>query len=297
MDFFVAWYMRDPQYPQFDEDCGMLVSVASVPQRWRISDLKTLPTRVIVDSGGFRHSQVGGTLPTPRALFARQLHMIEGLPPQCEITLCALDLPILDPLATANDRDRLLYQTLANAYEFKRLTDNKKNGQSYKTLAIVQGFDLASFRRSAYELRAIGFDSYGVGSLAFLGSIQELQRRIEVVQDVVGSAIHVFGVTRGRQISLLKQLGVASIDSSTPIKAGMFNQLFYSDPFRRFVLATHRHNTEAKNPNRLHKPLPCPCPVCHGTINMNLMLTGSKTYNHLRAIHNYFHLKRHITSN
>jgi len=267
-----------------------------VPQNWQLNDLKVLPTKVIIDSGGFRHSQIGGMLPTPRMLFAHQLRMIKNVPQQCEITLCALDLPILNPLATPNERDRLLYKTLANAYEFKRLTENRKNGQSFKTLAVVQGFDLASFRRSAYELRALGFDTYGIGSLAFLRDTDELQRRIETVQDIVGEAIHVFGVSRGRQINLLKQLGIASIDSSTPIKAGMFNQLFYSDPFRRFILSTHRHDADANKPNRLHEPLPCTCPVCRGGVNTQLMLTGSRKYNHLRAIHNYFHLKQHIIS-
>jgi len=53
MDFFVAWYMNDPIYPQFDSDCAMLVSVASVPQNWQLNDLKVLPTKVIIDSGGF----------------------------------------------------------------------------------------------------------------------------------------------------------------------------------------------------------------------------------------------------
>jgi hypothetical protein len=49
MDFYVSWYPGDPIYPYYDDDCAMLISVASVSSDWSLARLTKSPRRLIIE--------------------------------------------------------------------------------------------------------------------------------------------------------------------------------------------------------------------------------------------------------
>lgn len=293
MEFYVSWYHGDPVYPLYDPDCSMLVSISSVSNRWKVTHLPTQPKSIMIDSGGYRFATTSETPPTPTILFKRQLEMLAGS--QCRAIICALDYPIVEPNLSSNERDRLLHQTIANAYEFKQLIQQTREATLYESLVVIQGYDVPSLSWCANELKHIGFDRYGVGSLAVLTHYKEMTRRIHAVVDVVGPDIHIFGVSATQMIERLLALNIHSIDSSTPIKSAMFNQIFYSNPFRRIQLARNSDERAAQQ-NAYEQELEiCSCPICNGTANIELLEVGKKRFSYKRAVHNYFHLKQTVT--
>jgi 7-cyano-7-deazaguanine tRNA-ribosyltransferase len=293
MDFYIAWYYNDPLYSVYDPNCSMLISVSSVAQRWKISDLPVQPKRVIIDSGGYRNATSDDIPARPRELFYRQLEMLTGV--EGEAIICALDYPIINPKLNSNERDRLLHQTIANAYDFKELMRQTPGAAKYQSMVIIQGYDVASLTWCARQLRQIGFDRYGIGSLAVPTHYREMTKRIQAVTDIVGNNIHIFGVSATQMMARLRALNIDSIDSSTPAKAAIFNQIFYTNPFRRLQLGRSDNIRIAEHNVYLEQLEICYCPVCKGTANIDLLIVGKRHNKLLRTLHNYFHLKQEIT--
>jgi len=295
MRFYVSWYPGDPWYPLYDDDCAMLISVTSVSREWTLGDFVELPCYLMLDSGGYRFAIAPSERPTPKEVFERQLRLVEGY--VIKTILCALDYPILDPEVSSNEKDRCIDQTIAYAYEFKCLMDQYQTPDHVGGLAIIQGYDVPSLVHCARELQAIGFAHYGLGSLAPLKHHREILARVGAVMEVVGPNLHVFGVSAVQTLRALRDLGVRSVDSARPAKAAMYNQVFYSRPFRRFAIARSRDKVGAAMPShrRLSEPLPCDCPACGGKANPDILKFGSREYVRLRTLHNYWHLKQALS--
>lgn len=217
---------------------------------------------------------------------------------QVSATLCTLDYPILHPDASSNEQDRCLTQTLAYAYEFKRLVEERGLPENVDYMAIIQGHDVPTLVYCAKELQSIGFTRFGLGSLAPLKYHKEIVARVQAVMNIVGSNLHIFGIGAVRTLLALKQMGVESVDSARPAKSAAYNQVFYSRPFRRFAIAASNDKVGLQMPahRRLTQPLPCDCPVCEGRVNPNILKFGKKNLIQERAIHNYYHLKLEVTS-
>ncbi len=295
MRFYVSWYPGDPWYPLYDDDCAMLISITSVSREWTLDDLPEPPSYLMLDSGGYRYAIAPGERPTPRKVFERQLRIIKDH--QIETTLCALDYPILDPNVSSNEKDRCIDQTIAYAHEFKALMDRHQLPDHVQGIAVIQGYDVPSLVYCARELETIGFTRYGLGSLAPLKYYREILKRVEAVMEVVGSNLHIFGVGCIQALHALRDLKVCSVDSARPAKAAMYNQVFYSQPFRRFAIAASQDKVGMAMPDhrRLSEPLPCDCPACGGKANPAILKFGRRKYVRLRTLHNYWHLKRVLT--
>lgn len=295
MRFYVSWYPGDPWYPLHDDDCAMLISAASVSREWTLGDFPKPPCYLMLDSGGYRYTIAPDERPTPREVFERQLRIIENH--EVETILCALDYPILDPDVSSNGKDRCIDQTIAYAYEFKWLMDRYQPPDYVEGMAVIQGYDVPSLVYCARQLQAIGFARYGVGSLAPLKHHREILARVEAVMEVVSPNLHVFGVGAIRTLHALRHLGMCSVDSARPAKAAMYNQVFYSRPFRRFAIAASRDKVGAAMPShrRLSEPLPCDCPACGGRANPDILKFGRREYVRLRTLHNYWHLKQALS--
>lgn len=291
MRFYVSWYPGDPWYPRYDDDCAMLVSITSVSQIWTLDRYATKPRYLMLDSGGYRYATAPGERPNPSEAFDRQMRVLEAY--DGEAVVCALDYPVLDPDAGSNERDRCIDQTVAYAYEFKSLLEESRPREDVAGMAIVQGYDVSSMVYCAHRLGEIGFPLYGVGSLAPLRHKEEILERVGAVQEVLGPELHVFGVSAVDTVAALADLGVSSVDSSRPAKAAMYNQVFYSRPFRRFSVAESQDRTGVSLPasRRLSEALPCTCPVCAGRSNPGILKLGSRRHVALRTLHNYWHLK------
>lgn len=293
MRFYASWYPGDPIYSQYDHNASMLISVTSVSRIWKLETLNPLPRNLMIDSGGFRYATTESKMPSPKEIFRQQLTMIGDL--DHEITLCALDHPIFLNHLSSITPDRAIYCTIANAYEFKKLGSDLQNGSTIRQLAIVQGNDVTSLRHCANELKKIGFDRYGIGSMAQLYSPEEIIARISAVSDVLGQRVHVFGISGIRLIRKMIDAGAESTDSTTSVTSAKYNIVFYSNPFRRFIIADSITGRDPKRGGeRIEEPLQCDCPVCEMGQSAELLQHGTRRYVYLRSLHNYWHLARTI---
>jgi 7-cyano-7-deazaguanine tRNA-ribosyltransferase len=295
MDFYVSWYPGDPHYPLYDPACRLLISVSSVSSAWNLKRLRQLPIRLLIDSGGYRYASSPQEALSPRSVFEKQISMIGEI--EIPTIICARDFPILSSDLNSNQKDELITRTIAYAYELQNLVDRKNLPDYIKPMAIVQGYDEDSVFYCASELRAIGFKLYGVGSLAELRHPRRIIKRLNTVASVVGAeSIHVFGVSAIETVLAMRDLGIQSVDSARPAKSAAYNELIYSQPFRRFGIIENPSGDgviRGKLPlnRRLAKPLPCNCPIC--IKNPFLILgVGKRVFIRSRAVHNYYHLKK-----
>jgi tRNA-guanine family transglycosylase len=212
--------------------------------------------------------------------------------PHLETVFCARDYPLFAGSLNANHKDYCITQTIAYAYEFKALTGGALPPH-WRTMAIVQGYDANSLIFCANELKQIGFDFYGIGSLAMLRRHEPIMERVRAVASVLApERLHIFGVSVISAAREMRALGIRSIDSSRPAKTAAYNEVLYSHPYRHYgILAS---TTPARFPKSrlLAAPLPCTCPVCRR--GGNILGTGKREFIRDRATHNYYHLKRAV---
>jgi len=305
MDFYISWSHSDPIYQLYDRQCSMLISPTSITSVWQITRFPKMPYQLMIDSGGYSYVANQQPPPTPRQVFQRQIEILA----KCDLptTICTLDVPILGRTTTIIERSKAIDKTIANAWELKLLmaeySKKKELGKqkiySIKPMAIVQGYDIISLKYCARRLKELGYTHFGIGSLAHLYVPNEIRKRVEAVQSIVGSHVHIFGVSGIETMKLLSEVGVTSVDSTRPIKAAIYNEILYSEPYQRFGIAGSKFSqasskfSQAKMVKEL--TIACPCPVCEGKVNNDLLKLGTRKHLLLRAIHNYYHLKKMIS--
>jgi len=124
--------------------------------------------------------------------------------------------PGVDSEHAAKRKEALYRQelSLANASEFL----SKSRGGNFVPIGAAHGWSPRSYRRSVRELVAMGYDYIALGGLA--------RKRTEIVREVLlavrgeslGRAkLHLLGVVRPELFDLMKDCGVASFDSSSPV--------------------------------------------------------------------------------
>lgn len=295
MDFYVSWYPGDPYYSVYDDECSLLISISSVARDWSIRSFPKPPRRLLIDSGGYRFAIAPREALSPKEVLARQLSLLTDA--EIPTIICARDYPILDASLGSNEKDCCITQTIAFAYELKNLIVQKGLPQHITPMAIVQGYDFDSLSYCAHELRSIGFSLYGLGSLAVLKQHAPIMERVRAVASIVGAqSLHIFGVSVVQTVRALRKMGIHSIDSARPAKAAAYNEILYSQPFRRYgILETTSPGMPMKGrvprERRLSEPLTCNCPVCVKEPE-RILGVGQREYIRSRALHNYYHLKR-----
>ena len=292
MKFYVSWYPGDPYYPFYDSDCSLLVSISSISREWNIKHFPKLPHHLMVDSGGYRYAMKSKGEYLPKKSFERQLAIISdtGIPS----IICALDYPLINVGPDSNEKDRNIHQTIALAYELKNLIIQKNLSTNIIPMGIIQGDSPETVHHCAYELRAIGFPVYGLGSMAFLNSHRLILERVKAVISIIGvEKLHIFGISAVKTVLSLRNMGIHSIDSAKAAKAAAYNEIFYSHPFRRFGILEEQGEVKGKIPvsRRLTEPLPCDCPACLED-PWQILGVGKRKNIRSRALHNYYHLKR-----
>ena len=107
--------------------------------------------------------------------------------------------------------------TLRNADEFLRL--HYAGGHHFIPVGAVQGWDVPSYVEAAGALVAMGYNYLAIGGLA--------RSRTHLIEEIVSSLVaalpkrvrlHVFGVARPFLLARFLELGVASVDSASPIR-------------------------------------------------------------------------------
>lgn len=291
MDFYVSWVAHDPEYQGYDQDCSLLVSPVAQPKSWSVKNFRTLPRKIMLDSGSFYLLRNPDSRKSATEILEGQLQFLSDQWPLIEITICHLDHPI-----QGTDTKRCydaLETTIANAYELRALLLNHPLGQRLRErvrfLGVIQGVNQESIHYCARELVRVGiFDRFGLGSLAPLQHPTEIACRVRYALEIVDD-LHVFGVSSLSAMRQLSQLGVRSFDSSRPIRAAIHCTLLYGTPLRGYTIA----GTLKRPAASIRKRKPCACPVCneHGR---DLLRTGSKRFNNYRALHNYLALKQEL---
>lgn len=297
MDFYVSWYPGDPDYPSFDRTCALLISITSVARDWTVRSLPQLPEKLLIDSGGYRYATASSESPTAQDVLMRQLGMLDGVP--VPVIVCARDYPILDSSVSEAEKDKSITQTIASAYELKCLVEKGRLPTHILPMAVIQGHTPHALRYCAQELKDIDFPLYGVGSLAELRRQQPIVERLTAVAEVIQPGkLHVFGVSSVSTVRILAGLGVRSFDSAQPAKAAMYNEVIYSQPYRRYgILESGESPMRGRIPRhrRLNTPLACDCPVCQRSAT-SILIVGKRQGIRDRALHNYYHLKQEFTS-
>ncbi|MBS4022299.1 MAG: hypothetical protein KGZ79_07740 [Dethiobacter sp.] len=293
MIFFISWSHSDPVYSDYYEACNMLISPAGVSSGFKLGAWDKQPDRVMLDSGAYYYLTSTGPPVTQSSVFRKQLRMFRGV--RSKTIFCHLDHPISPRDSSQVSAFLAVERTLGNACEFMELyrRHNLHKNPLLQPLAVIQGVDADSIRFCAGELEKMGFELFGLGSLAPLYNPAEIMERIKVAAQVVGGEnLHIFGISRLDVISQLKKYRIRSLDSTRPIKAAIHNAVFYSNPFRTYGIDGSRNAD--RYPATLKEPLPCPCPTCREKTSL-LLETGSKKSTNARALHNYYHLVRHLT--
>jgi tRNA-guanine family transglycosylase len=247
----------------------------------------------MIDSGGFRFALTNKNTFLPKSNLDRQLAIIAdtGIP----TVISALDCPILDANYSSNDKDHKIHQTIAYAYEMKNLLTKKNLAQIITPMGIIQGDTVDSICHCANELKNIGFSLYGLGSLALLRDHRRIIERVQSVIPIIGANnLHILGVNAVTTVLSLRKIGIHSVDSSRAAKAAAYNEVLYSNPYRRFgILDRTAPQIEGRIPveRRLTTPLPCDCPACIKD-PYKILVVGKRENIRLRALHNYYHLKQ-----
>lgn len=287
MEYYIGWSHSDALYSDTFRGCPMLIS--AVPENHRpLRKFLTKPKRLIVDSGALYYNMQDKPH-TLADIFNRQLELIQDASEDMEITLVHVDKPMINQ-NTISQRYAAMERTILNAFEYIRLFQKQALSDHVKAMGVIQGFDNASIRYSAQELTKIGYQLFGLGSL--LGrSAEEQIEWIELAAKIVGGErLHVFGVTGIPQIRKMIELGIMSFDSTRPTMVAAYYQVFYSDPFRTYVLSDSK---VANRNNTISTPLPCDCPVCRER-PQDILISSPRKYMKLRSLHNYYHFVRTI---
>jgi len=296
MRLFVSWYQGDPEYQKYDPSCHLLISPTNVSKTWDISKFKKLPKVLMIDSGAFHFIEKDTLTISQEEIYKRQLEIKNNT--KITTIFTQLDFPIPPRKIPSINAKKRVEITIQNARIFLELFDKYKEKRD-RSLGVIQGYDTESLIFSAENMKDLGFDLYGIGSIAKISkhNREEIKTRIKLVKNIVNKRLHVFGVTSIDLMQFFKEIGVYSIDSTTPIKEAIYSGIIYSNPFRRFKISTKHFRDEWSKKygfsNILNTPLKCNCPVCNLDPEL-IMKRGKKVLNNLRAVHNYYHLKKLI---
>lgn len=292
MKYFVAWTHSDPVYQQYLPDARVLISPPNVSQTWQIRSWASQPSELIIDSGAFQHYRAGRS-PNPQAVLEQQLHIVADM--RTPVAFCHLDL-LVARARNATEADAWAGQSLRHARWLINALPKLNNPSAIEPIGVIQGQNVEQIFYVAQALADMGYQRFALGSLAGMVSNArgDILRRVEAALEAVGTRIHVLGIGSAGLLAELAQLGVESADSSSPIKEAARGGVIYSNPYRRFKLASAHFREWSRNygfAEILEEPLPCDCPICREDPLMMLELRGKRAVNQ-RAVHNYYHLRR-----
>jgi hypothetical protein len=127
--------------------------------------------------------------------------------------------------------------TLDLADEFLR--KHKKGRHSFEPLGVAQGWSPKSYAASVKALQKMGYDYIALGGMVPLKSPEVLACLAEV--DKVrspGTRLHLLGVSRTEHLPEFSRLGIASFDSTSPLRQAFKDDRdnYYSDDYKYTAL-------------------------------------------------------------
>ena len=126
-------------------------------------------------------------------------------------------------------------QEISLSYARSFLKEHQARGHSSVPIGIAQGWDGDSYAQAVEALQKMGYDYVALGGLASLAT-ENIASTVERVSGVLreGTRVHLLGVSRAREFRRFQNWGVASFDSTMPLR-----QAFMDDK--------HNYHTPEKN--------------------------------------------------
>jgi hypothetical protein len=125
--------------------------------------------------------------------------------------------PKLD--AVSAPKDWKLRQEITLDLAAKFLQEHKKCGSKFMPMGVAQGWSPASYAHSVEQLQKIGFSYIAMGGMVPLKTHEILSCLERVNQSRnVDTKLHLLGVTRCEQVREFARFGVASFDSTSPLR-------------------------------------------------------------------------------
>lgn len=294
MKYFVSWTHSDPVYQSYLPGVRALVSPPNVSQTWSAGDWPALPEELLVDSGAFQYHRAGRA-PSPEEALRQQLAVAAGYGSRTGV--CHLDVLMIGASGPAEVAARSA-RSLAQAHWLIRHIETSGLGDTVEPIGVIQGQSVEQVFFVAQALADMGYRRFALGSLAakVTGARDYVLRRVEAALEAVGPRLHILGVSSVGVLREVARLGVESADSGAPIKEAVSGGLIYSEPYRRYKLASDHFREWRRSyglADVLADPLPCDCPVCAEDAQ-RLMEPRGKRFVNLRAVHNYHHLRRTV---
>jgi 7-cyano-7-deazaguanine tRNA-ribosyltransferase len=287
MDFYISWSHSDAIFCDYFNECCMLIS--AVPDnKYGIKKFKRKPKKLIIDSGALFYSKKPGQYKL-RDVLEIQKNIIDSASPDIPIQLVHLDEPLLNK-KTLSEKFSSVEKTLFNAFEYLSLMNETNLPKNVTLMGVIQGFDMPSTIYCIHELKKMGYENFGLGSMLARSPLEQVHYMKSVVEIVGSENLHIFGVTGIQQIKEMAKMNICSFDSSRPTMVAAFQQIFYSNPFRTYIISQSKVKRKGK---MISTPLPCLCPICL-TEPENIMNTTHRHFMKLRSIHNYYHLAKTI---
>ncbi len=115
------------------------------------------------------------------------------------------------------EKERRWQITVDNAADFLRL--HRSGGYTFTPVGVAQGWDSASYQRSARALVQMGYTYIAVGGLV-RSTTTDVIRTLQAIKDVLrpGIEVHLFGVNRPEHAATFAQLAVTSFDSASRLR-------------------------------------------------------------------------------
>jgi 7-cyano-7-deazaguanine tRNA-ribosyltransferase len=287
LDFYISWSHSDAIFSDYFDSCPMLVS-AIPDNKHALKRFSNFPSKLIIDSGALYYSK-NQRVKNLKEIMETQMFLIDSIPDTIPIKIVHLDEPLVQK-HTLSEKYDSVERTLFNALEHMKLFSSLKSTENVSMIGVIQGYDFPSIQYSIHELKKMGYKNFGLGSL-LNKSAKEQIKYIKYVTELVGPEnLHIFGVTGIEQIKHMAKLKISSFDSSRPTMVAAFFQVFYSEPFRTFLISTSKIN---RSQRRIEKPLECNCPICIEN-PYEILNTSHRTYMKKRSVHNYYHLVKTI---
>jgi hypothetical protein len=120
--------------------------------------------------------------------------------------------------------------TLALAEQF--LSEHRRQGVRFEPMGVAQAWSPESFAKAVHRLQAMGYRSIAMGGLVPLRT-RDVLASLAAVESVrlPSTRLHLLGITRLEAIEEFARLGVASFDSTSPLR-----QAFKDDRDNYFTL-------------------------------------------------------------
>jgi len=243
MKVFIAWNIvpEDPRYWKYFEPHGIMISFSSSKYRNIRKKLESIFTMGIHEWLEYKGFIIMDSQIAPISVSAEYAHALHPRNKFLHIyylqryarpnKIVHKDYPLVRSDVPEDLKWKLLRKTVKNAELLRKFLE-KKGVNDKEVIYVIQGWDKKSLEWCCKQYVNMGIRNYAIGSMKHLSfrNKDEIIHRIEFVREIIGkrAKLHVLGVANTKLLPILKKY-VDTLDTSSPIRAAMFNEIYYID--------------------------------------------------------------------